>query len=402
MKKISIIAATVVITLAACSDENVTSGLGENGKEVAFRTITDKGTRAAVTDATNMLSFTVTGWWDSDDSNSYGDAGKGSYLFDAKDITRGETGGTEWDYTPKRYWPLAGTVDFFAYSPASSKNLITGMKGLKKATPEIIYTVPAVAENNAQEDFLVAAFLDASGGTVALNFQHALSRVKFEAKKNVDDVEYLIDGIELVKLNSTGELDITALNGTASVFPATTGFAYDPATPLVLWTNQSTVTDYAVDFSNSPVSVKYDEYTSVIGVTNGLMVMPQKTELGEVYGKTDIGNNKPNSGEKITLADLVTPKEGLENSFYIKVSYKAYQGSGDELFYYAGSATSSKEMFIPVKDPANNTIGLTFEIGRQYIFRLTFGDSSSGTGELGDAIDFSVDVQPWDDVTVDI
>lgn len=397
MKKLAIMAAVGISALTACTNEDSIPGVGENGKEVAFRTVTDKGTRAAVTDATNMLSFTVTGWWDQDGSKSYGNTATGSYLFDAKDITRGEAGTTDWDYTPKRYWPIAGTVDFFAYSPASSKNLIKGMKGLVKATPEIKYTVPAVGENEAQEDFLIATLLDKKSGKVTLNFQHALSRVKFEAKKAVNDIEYLIDGIELVKLNSTAEIDITALNGSSeSVFPSTGGFTYVPATPLVMWKNHATLADYKVDFSTSPVAVKYNDYTSVIGVTNGLMVMPQATTLGEVYSKTDIED------KGITFAEVATPVTGKENCFYIKVSYKAFQGTGDEIFYYAGSATSSKEMYLPVKDPLDVGKGLTFEIGRQYTFRLTFGDSSSGTGEFGDAIDFGVTVAPWDDVEVNL
>lgn len=400
MNKIIFFTAIAATVLVGCSEEDPIPSPGETGKEVGFRTVTDKGTRAAVTDDRNMLSFTVTGWWDQDGSNSYGDLSKGSYLFNAKDITRGE-GGT-WDYTPKRYWPTTGTVDFFAYSPASSINLNKGLNGLKAATPAIKYTVPMVAENNAQEDFLVATLLDSIKGTVTLNFQHALSRVKFEAKKKVKDVEYVIDSIALVNLSSTAELDLTAVNVTTSVIPKSGGFKYDPASPLVLWAGHTTDTTYAVDFSNSPVSVMYDDYTSVIGATNGLMVMPQATELGQIYVKTEIGDNKTNSNTAVTLADVATPKEGFEKCFYIKVSYKAFQGTGSDIFYYAGNATSSKHMYIPVKDSKDNNKGLTFEIGRQYVFRLTFGDKDNGSGELGDAIKFDVDVQAWDDVEVNL
>lgn len=400
MKKHYFFAAVALVTLASCSEDSPISGPGESGKEIGFRTVTDKGTRAAVTDATNMLSFTVTGWWDQDGTNSYGNVATGGYLFDAKDITRGEAGGTAWEYSPKRYWPITGAVDFFAYSPASSKNLTKGVKGLDAVAPEIVYTVPTVAENNAQEDFLVATLLNAKSGTVMLNFQHALSRVKFKAKKEVDDVEYLIDGIELVNLHSTAELDITALGtDNKSVFPASGGFNYDLGDPVILWTKHSTPTDYVVDFGESPVYVKQEDYISVLGETNGLMVMPQETKLGEVYINDDIDKKKP-SGEVITPADVAQPKENLEDCFYIKVSYKAFQGAGDEIFYYAGSATTSRVMYIPVRNPKDPAVGLTFEIGRQYIFLITFGNTGGGTGELGEAIIFDVNVQPWDDVEV--
>ena len=57
-------------------------------------------------------------------------------------------------------------------------------------------------------------------------------------------------------------------------------------------------------------------------------------------------------------------------------------------------------MYIPVRNPKDPVVGLTFEIGRQYTFLITFGNTGGGTGELGEAIIFDVNVQPWDDVEV--
>jgi hypothetical protein len=404
MKKFFFAAAIAAMTMTACSNDPVANKTNENGDPVAFNALTDKGTtRAAVANRDNMTGFTVTGWWNYDEAgNDYGDATKGAYLFDAFDISRGEAGTTLFDYNPKRYWPTSGSVDFFAYSPASSINVNAGLKGLSTTKKAITYTVPIVSENNPQEDFLVATALDKANGTVTLNFQHALSRVKFQARKNVKDVEYLIGGVSLVGLNSKGELDVTAVDGSnASVFPEAAPFTYS-ATPLVLWTEQSApianvvddiTSGYAVDFSKAPVSVEYDataapdpfKYTSIIGETNALMVMPQATTLGEVYQKADAD---------ATLENLRTPKAGAETAFYVKVSYKAVQAGN---IYLAGSADAYREMYLPVAiDNAGTPEALTFEIGRQYTFNLTFGTGS----DLGDAIIFNVDVEGWSEVEV--
>lgn len=383
MKKLIFAVAIVAVSLTACSNDKTISKAATQGKAMEFRTVTEKS-RTAVTDEANMTSFTVNGWWDYDNSNTYGDDTKGTYLFDAFDITRNETGVTDWDYNPKRYWPATGTVDFFAYSPASSINVTKGLLGYSSTDARISYKVPSPAENNPQEDFLVATKFDMTTGAVVLNFQHALSRVRFQAAKNIEDIEYQIEGVSLVNLSSTADLEITS---TTNTFPETGGFTYG-TTPIIYWAGyNAATTDYAVDFSGSPVSVKYSDpagtmtYTSIIGATNALMVMPQQTVLGEVYTKATADPATDN---------IMTPTTGNEDDFYIKVSYKAFQPNGKGgLIYYAGSETACKEMYLPVAVGGN---ALAFELGRQYTFNLLFGTGS----QLGDAISFDVSVQAWD------
>ncbi len=383
MKKLIFFAAVAAMALPGCLADKTTDNPKFTGNAIDFRTVTDKGSRAAITDATNMTGFTVTGWWDQTQTaeNAYGDLTKGDYLFNAQDITRGE-GATAWDYNPKRYWPAAGNVDFFAYSPASSIFLSTGfgLKDFDVDAPKIKYTVLPVSETNAQEDFLVAKLLDKTSGNVTLNFQHALSRVKFQAKKNVEEIDFVIGGISLENLYANATLDMVA-----NAIPETGGFDYTTGTPVVLWGDHTTLSAYGLDCGNSPISVRYDAYTSVSGLTNALMVIPQATTPGEIYTKADLDSGAA------TFDQLQTPKTGLETAFYIKVSYKAFQGD----LYYAGTPTAYKDMYIPVivgedEDP------LVFEFGRQYTFNITFGSTG---GDLGDVIEFEVRTQQWDPVT---
>ncbi len=236
MKKMFFFSAIAAIALTACSDQNLGGGNKNKGTGIEFRTLSDKGSRAAVTTYATMSSFTLTAWWDktAGSDNLYGDANsdKGSFLFLGEDITRGESL-PEWVYSPVRYWPTVGNVDFFATSPASSVNVNRGLKefgsdgdGDTHADDIITYTVPQVSEDGKQqEDFLVAVTLDQTStsdvsGRVSLQFLHALSRVKFGASKVVTDVEYQISAIRLVNLKSKGDLDLTELDGAMSVFPS--------------------------------------------------------------------------------------------------------------------------------------------------------------------------------------
>lgn len=382
MKKLLIFATVASMVTMSCSVDQTIKTPEQTGNAIDFRTLTEKSTRAAVVDAGTMTSFTVTGWWDQTAENAYGDLTKGAYLFNAQDITRGEsTAPTMWDYNPKRYWPAVGTVDFFAYSPASTIYMTKGLDDFSEATSKISYSVLNVTELYPQEDFLVAKMLDKSSGRVTLNFHHALSRVKFQAMKNVEEIEYEIGGISLENLYSQASLDMAAVE-----LPEIDGFDYTTGTPVVLWEDHADVYDYDLDLGDSPISVKYDVFTSVSGATTALMVIPQETVAGEIYTKADV-----EAGDAI-FADLLTPKTNFENAFYIKVSYKAFQGD----LYYAGSATEYKEMYIPVKvgdDP------LTFEASRQYTFNITFGSTGgTGGGDLGDVIEFGVFVEGWDEV----
>lgn len=356
MKKLFLFAAMVALILNSCSnDEELGIPNESTGSAIEFRSLTDKATlKAATTDGDNILSLTVTGIKDSD----------GGYLFNGFGITRGES--SNWAYTPLRYWPANDKVDFYAYSPTASKNVTTGT-GLTDFTPGdlLTYTVPTIAINDAQEDFLIARITDQneSSGAVKLNFQHALSRVTFSAKTTQNNITYIITGVELMNLNSTAKIDLTHND-----IPETGGYDYVAASqiPLVIWGNHSVPTSYSVDKGDAPIYMTTD-YTSLLGVTNGLMVMPQTTEL---Y----------NNGAVTT-----TPPANTDE-FAIKVSYKAFV---DDI-YYAGSATTDAVKYFPVT--ISNT-AITFEIGRQYNFYLTFGD------EVGAPIEFEVEVSEWNNPT---
>lgn len=334
----------VALTLVSCSNDEILDSPETQNSEgaIEFRTLTDKqpsnGLRAAITDETNILSFTLAGI-----KMKSGSPTADPYLFNGFDITKGESG--SWDYTPKRYWPKDLTVDFYAYSPASSTNVKKGAnEGLTNfvSTRKITYTVPTIKTNDAQEDFLVARAIGQDGtagkgeNSVKLQFEHALSRVMFFARTTQKSVTYTIDKIELVNLYGTGKIDLTSNT----------------------WTPEGTKnTNYTVDMGSSPAYLLND-YASVLGITNAVMVLPQQTVLG-------------------------AKDDGSDKNFYIKVSYKAFVDDQ----YYVGTKDKSEDKYFAVKGTDGNA--LKFEMGTQYNFYLEFGD------EVGKEINFTVDVSDW-------
>jgi hypothetical protein len=369
-----------VITSACVHDDLSDNEKGFTANAISFRTLTDKPTKATVTDITNILSFTVAGWWDKTDQTTTfeysSDLDEGQWLFDGAPVVRSE-GGASWEYAPLRFWPTLGKVHFVAYSPASSVNV---KKGLRGTTDEIIeYEVPGISMNSGQEDFLVAQNNGQKEGQVTLHFQHALSRVLFQAKDATSDINYTIESIELVNVYTRGKLDLNAQE-------IGSGFSYDDSSKpvLTLWTDLSEPGNVMVDHSSAPILLT-DEYQSIGGVTNALMVLPQTTTLGAVE-TSGSNRNTPTNSNYVS-----------DGEFYIKVNYKAYVGEGTNKIYYAGSNSKSKGMYIPVKDPVRTGDAFSFEAGRQYIFQLTFGEPGTPGSDINGAIEFEVTVQAWNE-----
>ncbi|MDL2230308.1 fimbrillin family protein [Alistipes sp. OttesenSCG-928-L06] len=377
MKKILIAAAVVVLMLSSCANDKEIQleGVQGNSDAIEFRTISEKSnasSRAVETDVDNITSFTVT----SRHLDSNNDVVR---YFDAKDITRGEAG--DWAYEPLRFWPVNANsgVEFWAYSPASSIHVTSGLTGFDGFTDEISYKVPAFDKRTDQEDFLVAKVEPQSNGVVKLNFQHALSRVLFNAKNVVDGIQVVITEVALTGLCTEGSLSYTDI-------PSTTGFDYsDPKVPTTLWTTSGVKNlPILADLSASPVLVERDVHTPVLGKTNALMVIPQTT----VYPGT-------------TNGDPAVPDYNEE--FAVAVSYIAYTG---EDYKNPNNIIANETAYFAVRDkfrdPAD-VASMPFEIGRQYTFNMTFT-----AGILGDPdnplepIRFEVGVGKWEPVPVEV
>lgn len=93
--------------------------------------------------------------------------------------------GSDWIYSPLRYWPVDGSLSFFAYAPHSSAS-----GGSLEISPQNNAGLPilsyAVPDDVARQlDLLAAAPVYAStdrGERVHFDFDHVLARINFDAR----------------------------------------------------------------------------------------------------------------------------------------------------------------------------------------------------------------------------
>ena len=186
------IAAAAALTLVSCSSDDLNSLSDNSSKNEAISfdgylgrsAVSVNGSRGSVLDMTTLPSkhFGVFGNYSSAGENN----GFGSNLFKNQEVT-GETSTesghevTKWTYTPVRYWPTEGHIDFLAYAPydGSKQELIDNSK--------LEFTVSPTATE--QKDLLWANAADqtkqnisSTENKVKFKFAHALSRLGYTVK----------------------------------------------------------------------------------------------------------------------------------------------------------------------------------------------------------------------------
>lgn len=136
-------------------------------------------------------------------------------------------------YTPLKFWPKEGTIDFYSYAPFNSPNLdLSGVQwNAVNPTFDIVYTVPA----NADEDLTIASpVLDASGSTVNFIFSHMLAKLSFEANLESPLVD---DGFTMTLNHVT--LSVNYEEG-ENTLDAPSGWSHTVAPAKVTYTNKRT------------------------------------------------------------------------------------------------------------------------------------------------------------------
>lgn len=327
------IAALAALVLTSCSND--TEGISETANSanlVSFRAISDKTeTKATPTDVGNFSNFTV-------NASATNVPNPATFNFmSALPVTRGVGTSGVWSYAPAKYWPTSGSVNFFAYSPAGSRN-ITALTP-SGATSTIEYTVPLTYSVNkpTQEDFIVATN-SASSGSVTLAFGHALSMVSFQATNAMSAMTVVVKGISLVNLDNTGTLTLDA-----------TGASY-------AWSNNTTF-DQKYEASLPVAGVSLAPNTTspqlLTSANEGLMILPQKPTGATITDPTAM----PSGGGS-----------------YVVVSYSTIDNWG--------TIVNGLTKYFTLKQ--------SLDKGNRYIFQFGFKEK--------EAVSFSIGLGGWADV----
>ena len=201
MKKNLFILAVAAFALASCSnDDTVAENVSFNeSNAISFRTSVNGVTRAADQSASTLQTngFYVT-------ARQNPTSGEASTYFD--NVWFKYTSGT-YNSETKYYWPSDGTLDFFAYAPATDAQL--------NRTNYTTFTVTPATTAATQVDFLYA---NTDGKTkagpyktetygslgVPLNFRHAESKIIIKLKNTNANLTFTVGDVAIGNVKGSG------------------------------------------------------------------------------------------------------------------------------------------------------------------------------------------------------
>lgn len=334
-----------IITLAACSDDDVVGPLDPDGPQAIAFNVTEKafndgqGTRATVITNDNITSTDFEVWAFKSDGNMYMGTTSGGVQIthtttSSSSAAADATNTGYWDYADQSevaYWPDE-TLEFFAISP-SQNSIKTLYNGKDYKSISINGTTRTVKLNftddtNKMFDFLYAT-TSASASPVSLEFKHALSQVAFTVTKQSSDMTATVTQLHLYNIYENGEFAV--VNGTAS------------------WSNDDDLTQYQISPS-SKVTIGTTA-TDITDSNGAIFLIPQSFDAATLHSGfvREANRNKRDetitSGGYIGMTCTVTDKNGR---------------------YVYGASGSDSTVAIP--------FAATWTAGNKYVYDLAIPD----------------------------
>lgn len=264
------IAAMAALTLVSCSSDDLDSFSDNSSKNEAISfdgylgrsAVAVNGTRGSVETKKELKTdgFGVFSKYTGDQA-SFPD-------FDNQKVT---CPGTKWTYSPLKFWPTQGQIDFLAYAPYNYDGTNTTLTGTS-----ISFKVDNKVGN--QKDLLWANAKDqtkenisTTGNKVKFQFAHALSRLGYTVKLYEDDPSNAT--FTLKKITLAGSAD-----GNTGTFYTGGTIDLSKTTSTGLW-NASGTQKFDWDYSDS------NKQLTKTGIKNGdseyLFVIPQDFSIAE-------------------------------------------------------------------------------------------------------------------------
>lgn len=325
--------AITAIGFTSCSDNN--SDGPDTGYTITFNASAPRSNRAVVT--TNTLKdFKV---WAFTDGQPY-----------MSDVTVDRTD-NGWTYSPSKYWPVNKALNFYSYSPA-----ITTTTASDASNPDIPGFV-----NSGSTDLLYAVNIGEVRGAsnpapVQINFRHALSQVRFQARPRVaKDGEQSIS-VKVHALDLLGTYSVGSFN-----FPTSTTGIGNKVTGE--WNSQATPADMQIYKGGMMLST--DTPAELLS-TGYIFAIPQVLPTSEYSG-------------------------GAYKGVYARVLCEIFdRATGVKIWPSAADEVSAGAGYIYF--PLSTTSGSEWLLGKAYRYTLNIDVPSTAN-----KIDFDVTVEDFDD-----
>ena len=233
------IAAMAALTLVSCSSDDLDSFSGDSSKNEAISfdgylgrsAVAVNGTRGSEVKIGNLQAdgFGVFGKYTSTDGQT-----SDANFFKNQKVTYSTTEG-KWTYSPLKFWPSDGHIDFLAYAPyVNGTELTAGSKINNFTVSGTIADQKDLLWTNATSQ--ITADVTSSKKKVNLQFHHALSRlgytVKLTGDYSSDNVTFTLKKITLAgsptdaetgAFYTSGTIDLSMSTGNANLWSEQTG-----------------------------------------------------------------------------------------------------------------------------------------------------------------------------------
>lgn len=281
-----------IAAMAGCSkSEVVDTPNGDGNTPIKLKTFVGKSVKATETKTDNLTAFQMTAYTTSAAFPGTASTDEPTPFIASQIVSRtGESSPYSWPYTGPQYWPQGKKVSFFAYAPTTG---VTYAAPAAAGWPGFTYTVAAEA---SQADLVVAQRTSqdatSNNGSVALNFNHALSQILFSAKCANADFTAVVKTIELSGIQNAGTYTFAT--------SATEGTAIEGS-----WSGVKDAEGYAY-LTNGTAAIAKTTSDPIAGTNGALMLMPQTltgAKLKVVYTVT-IGSGDSEQSFDVTKENV--------------------------------------------------------------------------------------------------
>jgi len=374
------IAAMAALTLVSCSSDDLDSFSDNSSKNEAISfdgylgrsAVAVNGTRGGVETKETLKTkgFGVFGKYDAGDGKT-----SDANFFKNQKVT---CPGTKWTYSPLKYWPTQGKIDFLAYAPYKEGQTLKGN------TNTFDFTVASEAAN--QIDLLWAN----ATGQIKTNFEGTTKeKVKFLFKHALSRLGYTV---KLSGNYSSSDATFTLKKITLAGSPNETTKAF--------------YTKGTIDLAKTNSKVDLSKTNTATGLWTAVTTADNKqnfTWFEGNYNVTTASASHPDEANKNKDYLFVIPQDFSE-----KIEEAGQQKDNPDKLYvivvYDVTYTSTNTTII---NKVYKKLPIKFEQGKAYMLNLTIGlpiefdidvDTVSGVEDWEEVNNVPGNIDSWDDI----
>lgn len=373
------IAAMAALTLVSCSSDDLDSFSDNSSKNEAISfdgylgrsAVAVNGTRGSVETKETLKTngFGVFGKYDAGDGKT-----SDANFFVNQKVTYSNS---KWTYTPLKYWPTQGQINFYAYAPHKEGQT------LKESTNTFDFTVEPEAAN--QIDLLWAN----ATGQIKTNFEGTTKeKVKFLFKHALSRLGYT------VKLSGNYSSD----NATFTLKKITLAGSLDDETKGAFYKSGT------IDLAKTGTKEELSKTNTATGLWNEATGKQNFTWFEGSYIVKNSDKKHPTKLNPTTSKDEdYSDKDYL---FVIPQDFSSTAEGADKLYVIVEYDVTYTSTNTTIKNKVYKKLPIKFEQGKAYMLNLTIGlpiefdidvDTVSGVEDWDEQP--GTDIDSWDDIS---